>query len=83
MISINLDKAKIISHKIRREKRAKEFQPLDEVIMKQIPGTNVQVIETERQQIRDKYSIIQTNIDVAETSDDLLTILNSLSNQHD
>lgn len=77
MITVNLIKAKTISHEVRRQKRAEEFQPLDEVIMKQIPGTDIQAVEAERQTIRDKYSTIQTNIDAAESSDDLLAIVNS------
>lgn len=78
MISINLTKAKTISHEIRRQKRSEEFQPLDEVIMKQIPGTDVQAVEAERQLIRDKYATIQTAIDAAENSDELLTIVNTM-----
>lgn len=78
MISINLEKAKTISHNIRRQKRAEEFQPLDEVIMKQIPGTDVQAIEQQRQEIRDRYSIIQTDIDNAVAVEELTTIVNNL-----
>lgn len=78
MITINLDKAKTISHDIRRQKRSEEFQPLDEVLMKQIPGTDVQAVEAERQLVRDKYAAIQSNIDLAETSDELLAIVNGI-----
>ncbi len=77
MISINLNKAKSISHDIRRQKRSEEFAPLDEVIMKQIPGTDVQAVEAERQLIRDKYTTIQTTIDAAENSNELLNIVNN------
>jgi hypothetical protein len=77
MITINLDKAKTISHAIRRQKRSEEFEPLDQVIMRQIPGTDVAAVEAERQLIRDKYTTIQTAIDAAEDSDQLLTIVNS------
>jgi hypothetical protein len=79
MITINLNKAKTISHDIRRQKRAEEFQPLDEVIMKQIPGTDIQAIEAERQSIRDKYAEIQTTIDEAQDSDTLLTIVQNIA----
>jgi len=75
MITINLDKAKTISHDIRRQKRAEEFAPLDEVIMKQIPGTDVQAVELQRQAIRDKYAALQSSIDSAADPDVLLTIL--------
>lgn len=78
MIIINIDKAKEISHNIRRRKRAEEFAPLDEVIMKQIPGTDVQTVESQRQAIRDKYSIIQTNIDNSSTVDELKTIIDTI-----
>lgn len=77
MITINIDKAKTISHNIRRQRRAEEFQPLDEVIMKQIPGTDVAAIEAERQVIRDKYSTIQTDIDTAQSSEELLNLVNN------
>jgi hypothetical protein len=78
MITINLDKAKTISHAIRRQKRAEEFFPLDEVIMKQIPGTDVQAVEAQRQAIRDKYANLQSQIDAAGGSEELLTIVNSI-----
>jgi len=75
MISINLNKAKTISHDIRRQKRAEEFQPLDEVIMKQIPGTDIQAVEAERQLIRDKYDSLQTQIDASESIDSLTLVV--------
>lgn len=78
MISININKAKTIAHEVRRQRRAEEFQPLDEVIMKQIPGTDVPAVEAERQTIRDRYTAIQTDIDAAQSSDDLLAIVNSI-----
>jgi hypothetical protein len=79
MITINIDRAKAISHNIRRQRRAAEFEPLDQVIMRQIPGTDTQAIEAERQLIRDRYAQIQTQIDSAQTSDQLLTIVNTLA----
>ena len=74
-ITINLDRAKTISHEIRRQHRAAEFDPLDQVIMRQIPGTDVVAIEAQRQLIRDKYAEIQINIDSAQDSDQLLAVL--------
>lgn len=65
MITINIDKAKAIAHDVRRAARAEEFKPLDEVIMKQIPNTDVQAIEVERQAVRDKYAAMQAAIDSA------------------
>jgi hypothetical protein len=77
MITININKAKTISHAIRRQKRAEEFEPLDQLIMKQIPGTDAQAVEAARQTIRDKYAEIQTTIDEAENSNELLNIVNN------
>lgn len=70
MIKINIDKAKEIGHQIRREKRAEEFKPLDEAIAKQLPG-QVEGAEASRQVIRDKYALIQQEIDQAQTPEDI------------
>ena len=78
MIVINIDKDKGIAHDIRRAKRAEEFAPYDEVIMKQIPGNDATVAEAARQVIRDKYATIQTNIDAATTVDELKSIVDTL-----
>ena len=78
MITINLSKAKTIAHEVRRQRRAEEFDPLDQVIMKQIPGTDVVAVEAQRQAIRDKYAEIQINIDSAQDSDELLTVIQTI-----
>ncbi len=78
MITINIDKAKQISHDIRRQKRAEEFAPLDEVIMKRIPGTDEEAVEAQRQAIRERYAEIQNTIDSTEDPDGLLNIVKSL-----
>lgn len=75
MIVINLEKAKEIAHDIRRTNRANEFAPLDEVIMKQIPGNDIADIEAERQKIRDKYADIQVQIDAAQTPEELKSLI--------
>jgi hypothetical protein len=75
MIQINLNKAKEIAHNIRRNQRAEEFAPLDEVIMKQIPGNDLTSAESERQKIRDKYDEIQNAIDTAESPEELKDLL--------
>ena len=67
MITINIDKAKSIAHDKRREARAEEFKPYDEVIMKQIPGNDATAAEAARQVIRDRYAAMQTAIDAAST----------------
>lgn len=71
MITINIDKAKAIGHDMRRAARAEEFKPYDEVIMKQIPGNDAVEAEAARQAIRDKYALIQTQIDSAVTPDEI------------
>jgi len=71
MIKININKAKEIGHTIRREQRAEEFKPLDEIISKQIPGTTQEEVEAARQVIREKYSEIQSQIDSAATPEDI------------
>ena len=75
MIIVNIDKAKAIGHEIRRKKREKEFAPLDEVIMKRIPGTAEQEAEAARQAVRDKYAVIQSNIDAAATPEEIKAAL--------
>jgi len=75
MVQINLSKAKEIAHNIRRDARAEEFKPHDEVIMKQIPGNDAAIAETARQEIRDKYADMQVAIDAAASADELKTIL--------
>ena len=75
MIVINIDKAKNIGHDIRREKRAEEFKPFDEVIMKQIPGKDFAEAEAARQAIRSKYEVIQQQIDAAVTPEEIKQVL--------
>jgi len=75
VIKINMDKAKNIAHDMRRAKREEEFAPLDTVIMKQIPGKDLQNAESQRQAIRDKYAVMQTKIDVASTPEEIKNVL--------
>jgi hypothetical protein len=70
-IIVNLDKAKTIAHTLRRQQRALEFAPLDQMIAARIPGTDPEVIEEQRQAIRDKYADIQIAINAAETPDEI------------
>ena len=70
-ITVNMDKAKTIGHEIRRAKRADEFAPLDAEIAKQIPGTDMAAVEAQRQAIRDKCAVVQTQIDAAETPEEI------------
>lgn len=61
----DMDKAKLIAHDLRRAARADEFAPLDEVIAKQIPGSDAAEAEAGRQLIRIKYDAMQTAINSA------------------
>ena len=76
MITINLDKAKNIAHDVRRAARAKEFEPYDNIIAKQIPGTALQDAEAARQAIRDKYTQMQAQLDRARSPEELKSVLN-------
>lgn len=78
-IDHDLDKCKAIGHDKRRAARAEEFAPLDEVIMKQIPGVDAVKAEASRQVIRDKYSEIQDAIDAAATPDAIKAALGGAS----
>ena len=75
MITIDINKAKEISHSKRREARTAEFAPLD--IQATIP-TLAEQTESERQLVRDKYAAIQTEIDAATTAEELKAILTQL-----
>lgn len=80
MIKINLNKAKEIVHSSRRAAREKEFEPHDNIIMKQIPGNDATEAEKSRAEIRAKYHKIQEEIDTCSNADDLKVILESLNN---
>jgi len=71
-VKVNLNKAKTIAHNIRRARRAEEFAPLDKIIAAQIPGNDFAQAEVQRQIIRDKYSLIQQQIDDAQTPDEII-----------
>jgi hypothetical protein len=75
MITINIDKAKEIAHEIRRQARAEEFKPYDEIIMKQIPGNDFVVAESARATIRTKYTQMQTAINSSTTVDQIKSAL--------
>ena len=74
MIVINIDKAKNIAHDMRRAARDEEFKPFDEVIAKQIPG-QMEAAEAQRQLIREKYAVMQAQIDAATTAEDIKAVL--------
>ncbi len=72
-ISISLNKAKDISHDKRRIARSEEFKPLD--IRATIPHESEQA-ELDRQSIRDKYAVMQNDIDL---SNDINTLKNIIT----
>lgn len=75
MINVNLDKARVIVHDIRRAKRTAEFAPLD--IQATIPAKAAEA-EAARQAVRDKYAAIQSDIDAAPGVPELKLIADSL-----
>jgi len=83
MIRVNLDKAKVIAHDIRRTARAEEFKPFDEIISKQIPGLSLEQAEAERKAIRQKYDALQENINATDSVDSLLEIVKELKANQD
>jgi hypothetical protein len=74
-VTEDLPKCKEIAHERRRAARAEEFAPHDEVISKQIPGTDAATAEAARATIRTKYAIMQDDIDAASSTADLKAIL--------
>jgi len=77
-IVTNMTKAKDIAHEMRRAKRAEEFAPHDEVIMKQIPGADADAAEAARVAIRTKYDTVQTDINDAINEVELRNIVENM-----
>ncbi len=75
MITINVNKARTLAHDMRRQARADEFFPLD--IKATIPSEAV-AAEAARQVIRDRYAVIQADIDAAPGIPELKLIADSL-----
>lgn len=73
-IDHDLGQCKDIAHDRRRAARAEEFKPHDELIAKQIPGADAAAAEAARQEIRDRYTEIQTAIEDAATVEQLLEV---------
>ena len=74
-VEVDLTKAKEIGHDRRRQKRAEEFAPHDEVIAKQIPGVDAVAAEAARKGIRAKYDDVKAAIDAAATPDEIKVAL--------
>jgi hypothetical protein len=75
MITVNLDKAKVIVHYIRRAKRTAEFAPLD--VKATIPS-EATAAEAARQAVREKYATIQADIDAAPGIPELKLIVETM-----
>ena len=75
MIKVSMPKAREITHTERRLKRDEEMKQFD--IDATVP-VKARQAEAARQAIRDKHVVIQTDIDAAETGDDLIQIIKSL-----
>ena len=72
MITIDMTKAKEIAHEKRRAARSAEFAPLD--IKATIPAEAAEA-EAARQLIRDKYAVMQDQMDAAQTVEELKELL--------
>ena len=68
----DLEKSKIIAHEIRQEKRSAEFAPFD--IMATIPA-QAESAEQSRELIREKYELIQAQIDGCANVENLKSIV--------
>lgn len=77
-VTIDMDKAKEITHVQRRASRDKEMKPYDDIIAKQIPGEDATAAEAQRALIRTKYATKQIEIDNATTIDQLQAIVEEL-----
>ena len=72
----DLTESKKLAHEKRRYDRLKEFKPYDDIVMKQIPGSDTDTAEAERVKIRAKYATMQTSIDNASDTAAIRTALN-------
>ncbi len=75
MITVNLDKAKVIGHDIRRALRTEEFKPYDDIIALRLPDMTEEEAEAARQAIRDKYADVQAQVDAADSTQAIKTAL--------
>lgn len=76
MITVNIDKAKAITHEARRAARSAEFAPLD--VKASIPSEAV-AAEEARAAVRVKYADMQSAVDAAADVAALKTIMEQLA----
>jgi len=74
----DLSASREIAHNLRREKRSEEFRPHDELMAVRIPGTDEEGVEASRQEIRDRYAVIEQQIDDCETVEELHEQVNTI-----
>jgi len=72
LIKVDLQKYKDIAHDKRRAARDQEFLPLDREVT--IPA-KANEAEAKRQTVRDKYAVMQTQMDAAQTVQELAALL--------
>ena len=78
----DLNRAKKIAHRKRRNRRYNQFAPHDDVISKAIPGTATDTAEASRVGIRSTYASMQTEIDACSTIDEIHAILQKYPRQN-
>ena len=71
VITIDLDKARLIAHDRRRAVRAELFKPHDERIKLALPGDDVVALDAPRKEIRELDQTTQIKIDEAQSIDEL------------
>ena len=76
----DLDRAKKIAHRKRRNRRYNQFAPHDAVVSTAIPGT-ADAAEASRVGIRSTYAAMQTEIDACSTVDEVYAILEKYPRQ--
>ena len=76
----DLNRAKKIAHRKRRNRRYNQFAPHDAVISTAIPGT-ADAAEASRVGIRSTYAAMQTEIDAFSTVDEVYAILQKYPRQ--
>jgi len=78
----DLNRAKKIAHRKRRNRRYNQFAPHDDVVSKAIPGTSTDAAEASRVGIRSTYAAMQTEIDACSTIDEIHAILQKYPRQN-
>ena len=76
----DLDRAKKIAHRKRRNRRYNQFAPHDAVVSTAIPGT-ADAAEASRVGIRSTYAAMQTEINACSTVDEVYAILEKYPRQ--